>query len=71
MEAKGISRKRLSDEMGVSRAYVSRVLNAPPNLTLRTISAVSIALDVRLRVVLEAYAPPNTDSLAPKILDSR
>lgn len=57
MEMKDISRAKLSDDMGVSRAYVSQVLNAPPNLTLRTIAAVAIALGARPKVNILTSVP--------------
>lgn len=47
MDDRGITRAELSEMLGVSRAYVTKVLNAPPNLTLRSIAAVAIALGGR------------------------
>ncbi len=47
MEQKGISRSQLASLMGVSKAYVTRILNAPPNLTLRSIAALALALETR------------------------
>ena len=44
MKEKGISRSQLASLMGVSKAYVTKILNAPPNLTLRTIAALALAL---------------------------
>ena len=35
MEEKGITRAELAELMDVSRPYATRVLHAPPNLTLR------------------------------------
>lgn len=53
MESKGISRSDLADIMGVSRAQVSRLFNAPPNLTLRTIARLAVALGVNPFVCLD------------------
>ncbi|MBI2304414.1 MAG: helix-turn-helix transcriptional regulator [Chloroflexi bacterium] len=47
MERKGISRAQLSDLMGVSRSYITRVFNAPPNLTLRSIAHLALALGTK------------------------
>ncbi|GEM_PF-1334979 len=44
MQEKNISRAELASLMGVSRAYVSRMFNAPPNLTLRSIAHLSLTL---------------------------
>ncbi len=46
LEEKGLSQSWLADRMGVSRAYVSRILKAPPNLTLLTIARLAAALEV-------------------------
>ncbi|MFN8507383.1 MAG: helix-turn-helix domain-containing protein [Dehalococcoidia bacterium] len=43
---RGQSRKAFAEQLGVSPAMVTRTLNAPPNLTLRTIAAFALALDV-------------------------
>jgi antitoxin component HigA of HigAB toxin-antitoxin module len=50
MEERQITRSDLAAKLGVSRAYITRVLNAPPNLTLRTISQLCLALGVRPRI---------------------
>lgn len=44
MRERGISRSQLAVMMGVSRAYVTRIFNAPPNLTLRSIVQLATAL---------------------------
>jgi transcriptional regulator with XRE-family HTH domain len=54
MRAKGITRSELSNRMGVSRAHVSRLFNAPPNLTLHSIARLAAALDVTPHVSLDA-----------------
>lgn len=59
LEQKGMSRTALASAMGVSQAFVSRVLNAPPNLTLRSIAKLSLALGVRPVVhLVPIQAPP-------------
>ena len=57
MEQKGISRSQLASLMGVSKAYVTRILNAPPNLTLRSIAALALALGTRPHASLLPACP--------------
>jgi transcriptional regulator with XRE-family HTH domain len=52
MRQKGISRADLAESLNVSRAYVTRILNAPPNLTLRSIAELAIALGTTPHVSL-------------------
>ena len=47
MKQKGLTRSDLANKMGVPRAQVSRLLNAPPNLTLRSIARLAVALGVK------------------------
>ena len=47
-----MTRSSLASLMGVSRAYVTRILNAPPNLTLRSIAQLAVALGKRPRISL-------------------
>ena len=53
MKDSGVSNAELARRMKVSRSYVTRILDAPPNLTLMSISKVALALgltpEVRLR----------------------
>ncbi len=56
MQADGISRAELARRMGVNRAYVTKLLNAPANMTLKTISAAAIALALRPAISLCADA---------------
>jgi len=58
MESRGMTRAELARKMGVSRSYVTRMLQAPPNMTLKTLAAVGLALDVAPRVVLQTSAVP-------------
>ena len=52
MDENHISRSELADTMGVSRAYITRLFNAPPNMTLRSIATLAIALGVRPQIHL-------------------
>lgn len=57
MEHEGTSRAELARRMQVKPAYVSRILNAPPNMTLRTIAELAIALNTRPHVSLHPKRP--------------
>ena len=56
MEEQGLSRADLAARMNVSRAYVTQVLNARPNLTLRSVAQLAIALGARPSVHLRTEA---------------
>lgn len=47
MKNKGLSRSDLANLMGVKKAHVSRLFNAPPNLTLRSLARLAVALGVK------------------------
>ncbi len=47
LQDKGISRSDLADLMNVSRGYVTRLLNSPPNLTLMSVAHLSVALNAK------------------------
>lgn len=50
---KKLSQSWLAEQMGVSRAHVSRILNARPNITLLTIAKIAVALGVKPDVCLD------------------
>lgn len=53
MEAEGISQADLARAMGVSRAYVSKILNEKINLQMETIAKLAVALsrNIELRLI--------------------
>ena len=53
MKLKGISRADLAREMGVPKSQISRIFNAPPNLTLLTIARIAVALGVEPQALLK------------------
>lgn len=57
LEKKGQTQTWLAQKMGVSRALISRILNAPPNMTLLTIAKIAVALGVTPDVSLSAEPP--------------
>ena len=52
MAARHLNKAGLAEMLGVSRAYVTRMLGAPPNMTLRTLAQLAIALGGRPQVTL-------------------
>jgi plasmid maintenance system antidote protein VapI len=44
MEHKDLNQSWLAQKLGVSRAHISKILNAPPNMTLLTIAKIATAL---------------------------
>lgn len=56
MKREGISRAELARLMDVKPAYVTKILNAPPNMTLRSVAHLAITLGVRPVVRLESPA---------------
>ena len=69
MKDNEVSKSELARRMGVSRAYVSRMLDAPPNLTLLTISKVALALELEpnLHLLSTAKSPEFTRPLAEPV----
>lgn len=61
MELQNMSQSDLAQKMDVSRALISRILNAPPNMTLLTIAKIAVALgmtpDVGLNSKSHGIAP--------------
>ncbi len=54
LEQRGLNQSWLAERMGVSRAHISRILSAPPNMTLLTIAKIAVALEVTPDVCLDA-----------------
>ena len=49
MKEQNISQSELANRIGKSRAYVSKVLNYSPNMTIRSLAMIVLALDIRSR----------------------
>ena len=58
MRGKDISRSDLARSMGIPKSQVSRIFNAPPNLTLRSVARLAIALDVKPQALLAPDSLP-------------
>lgn len=48
MEELKISRVELAKRLGVSKAFVTKLLNGNPNMTIKTIISIALALDCQL-----------------------
>ena len=57
MKRQGITRSELAATMGIPKSQVSRIFNAPPNLTLRSIARIALALEVKPQELLNTDAP--------------
>jgi transcriptional regulator with XRE-family HTH domain len=60
MDERGLTRADLAARMGVSPGRVSQILGGGENLTLRTLSALSTALDARFCIELKPLKPRDT-----------
>ncbi len=56
LEEKGKSQSWLGEKMGVSRAHISKILNAPPNMTFLTLAKIAAALEVEPDILLNSGA---------------
>ena len=62
---KGLSQERLALEAGIDRSYVGRVERGMENVTVSTLEAISLTLDVH---VSELFAVVDAQSASPKPL---
>ena len=53
LERKEKTQSWLAEQMGVTRAHISSILNARPNMTLLTIAKIAVALDVEPDISLD------------------
>lgn len=49
MFQKNIDRKTLAEKLGTSKAYVTKLLNGNPNLTLLSLAKIAVALGAEIR----------------------
>ncbi len=54
LKDKGLNQSWLAEQTGVSRAHISKILNAQPNMTLLTIAKIAVALGVKPDVTLDS-----------------
>lgn len=73
MKSQGVTKAELGRRLGVSRAYTTRILDAPPNLTLLSMAKVTLALRLNLRIdVADAdveVETPGTSELGLPVFD--
>lgn len=50
MKSQGVTKAELGRRLGVSRAYTTRILDAPPNLTLLSMAKVALALGLTVEL---------------------
>ena len=60
LRERGLTRADLASRMGVSPGRVSQILGGGENLTLRTLAALSTALDARFDIELSALKAGDT-----------
>jgi DNA-binding Xre family transcriptional regulator len=48
MAQRKVNRVELAKRLGVSKAFVTKLLNGNPNMTIKTINALTLALDCQL-----------------------
>ena len=65
MKEKGISRTDLAREMGVPKSQISRIFNAPPNLTLLSIARIAVALGVEPQALLNTEVGAEKEEARP------
>ena len=67
MEKKGIDRAELARRLGTSRAYITKLLNGYPNLTLQTMVKIALALDEKIEINFSSFPKFNIQN--PKDAD--
>ena len=62
LNKKGLTQSWLAEKMGVSRAHISKILNAAPNMTFLTLAKIAVALGTKPEVTLgDEIEKPNID----------
>jgi len=54
MEEKQISRSELAERLKTSKAYITKILNGQPNMTITTLEKIAVALGVELNIDLQS-----------------
>jgi transcriptional regulator with XRE-family HTH domain len=73
MEEKNISRAELARRLGVSRAFVTKLLNGNPNLTIKTMMSIADVLgcDLNIDIYPKGLTPRNFYLYENKALKSK
>lgn len=67
MEEQGITRSQLAERMKVSRPYITRVFDTPPNMTLETVARVALAVGTTPVVSLKPIAASTAVRVIPEL----
>lgn len=68
MEEKHISRSELADKLKTSKAYITKILNGKPNLTIESLEKIALALGVEVKVDLVLIDEKKTEDARPLII---
>ncbi len=71
LDEQGVSRTRLAERLGTSRAYVTRILRTDYNLTAETMVKVARALDARVELALVPKDAPKRLRAVPARISRR
>ena len=52
MQKTGLSRAELAQKLGVSKPFVTKLLNGNPNMTIKTMVSIAHALECEMKMVL-------------------
>lgn len=66
LSQRNLNQSLLAQKMQVTRAHISRILNAPPNMTLLTIAKIAVALGVKPDVCLNVESRFSSIVLMPQ-----
>ena len=69
LEKKGKNQSWLAEEMGVTRAHISKIMNARPNMTLLTIARIAVALSTKPEISINSPAPSIATKVRASVLD--
>lgn len=67
MEEKNLSRAQMAQRLGVSRAYITKILNGNPNLTIKSLLRLSDVLEKDLQISFWSKCI-NEGTTTPKII---
>lgn len=59
MKTLNMTRSNLAEKLGVSKAFVTKVLNGAPNLTVKTMNSIATALDCDIEINLRPKEKAN------------
>ena len=71
LHSTGLTQKELAERMGVSPAYIAKLVKGGENLSLETICKLHEALGIKLVYVTEPYSSPMTIVLPPSSTKSQ